>query len=154
LHLQIFPLHRPIFPLHLVESRILSPLAYINSATPLTHEVGKGEAAFIPKKAQNPTSTTQRIPYPEGGCRGRLGRRPLIGYLNQLVLLARGKPNIVPPGTRYTPRSRRSGGITALFAVGVSTERTMREHLHVHGRRPAQFSRSSRAADAGCTGFL
>jgi hypothetical protein len=56
LHLQIFPLHRPIFPLHLVESRILSPLAYINSATPLTHEVGKREAAFISRPTQLPSA--------------------------------------------------------------------------------------------------
>jgi hypothetical protein len=32
--------------------------------------------------APNLSVTTQRIPYPEGGCRGRLGRRPLVGYLN------------------------------------------------------------------------
>jgi hypothetical protein len=55
LHLQIFPLHLQIFPLHLVESRILSPLAYINPATPLTHEVGKREEAFISKPTQLPS---------------------------------------------------------------------------------------------------
>jgi hypothetical protein len=59
LHLQIFPLHLQIFPLHLVESRILSPLAYINSATPLIHEVGKREAAFNPKNTQNPTDRSR-----------------------------------------------------------------------------------------------
>jgi hypothetical protein len=32
--------------------------------------------------APNLSVTTQRIPYPEGACRGRLGRRPLVGYLN------------------------------------------------------------------------
>jgi hypothetical protein len=55
LPLQIFPLHLQIFPFHLVESRILSPLVYINSVSPLTHEFGKRQAAFIPKKIQNPT---------------------------------------------------------------------------------------------------
>jgi hypothetical protein len=42
------PVTPPDLPLHLVEYRILSPLAYID-------EVGKREAAFIPKKTQNPT---------------------------------------------------------------------------------------------------
>jgi hypothetical protein len=34
------------------------------------------------------------------------------------------------PGTRYTPRSLRSGGITAAYAVGVPLERIMRVSNH------------------------
>jgi hypothetical protein len=37
---------------------------------------------------------------------------------------------IAPPGTRYTPRSLRSGGITAAYAVGVPMERIMRVSNH------------------------
>jgi hypothetical protein len=37
---------------------------------------------------------------------------------------------VAPPGTRYTPRSLRSGGITAAYAVGVPMERIMRVSNH------------------------
>jgi hypothetical protein len=37
---------------------------------------------------------------------------------------------IAPPGARYTPRSLRSGGITAAYAVGVPMERIMRVSNH------------------------
>jgi hypothetical protein len=43
------PLHLPIFPLHLLEPRILPPLAYINPATPRTHEVGRGRQPSPPR---------------------------------------------------------------------------------------------------------
>jgi hypothetical protein len=38
---------------------------------------------------------------------------------------------ISPPGTRYTPRSLRSGGVTAAYAAGVPLERIMRVSNHV-----------------------
>jgi hypothetical protein len=38
---------------------------------------------------------------------------------------------IAPPGTHYTPRSLRSGGITAAYAAGVPLERIMRVSNHV-----------------------
>jgi hypothetical protein len=37
---------------------------------------------------------------------------------------------VAPPGTRYTPRSLRSGGISAAYAVGVPMERIMRVSNH------------------------
>jgi hypothetical protein len=37
---------------------------------------------------------------------------------------------VAPPGTRYTPRSLQSGGITAAYAVGVPMERIMRVSNH------------------------
>jgi hypothetical protein len=55
LHLLIFLLHLQIFPFHLVDSKILSVLAYINPAPRLTHEVRKREAAFISKQTQLPS---------------------------------------------------------------------------------------------------
>jgi hypothetical protein len=41
------PLHLPIFPLHLVESKPPLPLAYINPSTSRTRDVGKREATFF-----------------------------------------------------------------------------------------------------------
>mgnify|MGYP003476553559 FL=1 len=38
---------------------------------------------------------------------------------------------IAPPGTHYTPRSLRSGGIKAAYAAGVPLERIMRVSNHV-----------------------
>jgi hypothetical protein len=37
---------------------------------------------------------------------------------------------VAPPGTRYTPQSLRSGGISAAYAVGVPMERIMRVSNH------------------------
>jgi hypothetical protein len=58
LHLQIFPLHLPIFPLHLLEPGILPPLAYINPATPRTHEVGRGRQPSIPRNPRTHQAAT------------------------------------------------------------------------------------------------
>jgi hypothetical protein len=46
-YLVFLPLHLPIFPLHLVVSKPPLPLAYMNPATPRTHDVGMREAAFF-----------------------------------------------------------------------------------------------------------
>jgi hypothetical protein len=56
--------------------------------------MAQGYVAAIGGTYHNLSATTQGIPYPEGACRGRLCRRPLVRNLHKLVLLARGKPNI------------------------------------------------------------
>jgi hypothetical protein len=52
--------------LHLVESKPPLPLAYINPATPCTHEFGKREAAFYPQPSPDPSKGLTQIQTSKG----------------------------------------------------------------------------------------
>jgi hypothetical protein len=58
---------------------------------------------------------------------------PFFSYSDLVAATADGLRGVAarpPPGTRFTPRSLRSGGITAAYAVGVPLERIMRLSNH------------------------
>jgi hypothetical protein len=59
-YLVFLPMHLPIFPFHLVESKAPLPLAYINPATSRSRDVGKREAAFFRQTTSDPSETVHR----------------------------------------------------------------------------------------------
>jgi hypothetical protein len=50
-------------PLYVVESKAVVPLAYINHATPRSHDFGKRGAEFHPKPASYPAAVILQKPF-------------------------------------------------------------------------------------------
>jgi hypothetical protein len=71
------------------------------------------------------------MPYPEGESRGRLGRGPIERYLNQLVLLARGKHSITKAmNLRYLHSTNYSGDVENAKTVRFNVLRTSNLTYH------------------------